>query len=508
MSNLDALKPYFLTGTAEGDRHFLAKAFIAPHQLPSLFGIEPGGMRIVVGNKGIGKSAILEFVKKVAGRRSLPCLLLHPDDLETKGLAGLVDVGAMKRELFNTLLRATGVQIGAQLGGLLIGDKAKLHAAAQKAGKTTPDFVQKSLALLTAISVPVKGINGVQLAKDLAGELNSDAMIRSINGTLLSEGSVFFLLIDDTDQVADPGTPAHLNRIWALLLAVRKLAGDCPAIRCIVSLRTEIWNRLVSEAGANRDQTDHMRGLVINLVATDELMEDIILRRLTLAAQDVGKSRTDPYEVFFDGLRVHLPQSDEQRSWPSFIVKSARERPRDAIQFMMKMIEAGDKAKPRAERIGGKEAAEGMKTYSSERVDDLSKEFAPDCSTVKQIVNTFASIPFDTDFETIRAHVRGIPSSFSLTLRGATIKPQEDESAVALLAFLHEMGFVNPRIPDSREPRKFRHITFNQDPTFVNRANWNVMQAARWEVHPAFRTHLLLKRLDDQSRLLSPESKN
>ena len=248
-----------------------------------------------------------------------------------------------------------------------------------------------------------------------------------------------------------------------------------------------------------------MRGLVVNLSASDDLMEEIIRRRLSLASQDVGLSRHDPFGVFFDGDRVHLPQSDEQRSWASFLVKSARERPRDAIQLVMKMVEAADVARPRPDKLSSREAAEGMKSYSTERVEDLAKEFAPDCVTVKQIVNTFASVPFEMDFEAARAHVRSIPSGFSLVLRGAVIKPQDDESAVTLLAFLHEMGFINPRVPDSREPRQFRHITFNQDATFVSRANWNVMQAARWVVHPAFRTHLLLRKQDERARILPPD---
>lgn len=144
----------------------------------------------------------------------------------------------------------------------------------------------------------VSSVNGAQLAKELAGRPNPDSLTRSINQHLLSQGTIFFLLVDDTDQVASPADASQLNRIWALLLAVRRLAGECLALRCIVSLRTEVWARLESESQGQRDQTDHLRGLVIPLRASDDLMERILVKRLMLAAEDIGKRNVDPYTVF------------------------------------------------------------------------------------------------------------------------------------------------------------------------------------------------------------------
>lgn len=50
MSALDYLLKYVRTGTAEGDRPFLGEIFIAPTQFTQLCAIEPGGMRVLVGN--------------------------------------------------------------------------------------------------------------------------------------------------------------------------------------------------------------------------------------------------------------------------------------------------------------------------------------------------------------------------------------------------------------------------------------------------------------------------
>lgn len=78
MALLDYLLKYVRSGTAEGDRLFLGEAFVSPSQFDQLCAIEPGGMRLLIGNKGIGKSAVVEWISKVTEKRNLPCLLIRP----------------------------------------------------------------------------------------------------------------------------------------------------------------------------------------------------------------------------------------------------------------------------------------------------------------------------------------------------------------------------------------------------------------------------------------------
>lgn len=489
MSALDYLLKYVRTGTAEGDRPFLGEIFIAPTQFTQLCAIEPGGMRVLVGNKGIGKSAVVEWIDKVAKSKKLPCLLIRPDNISSKDTPASPDIGSLKRFYYEVLLRTVGAQIGSQLKGMLKGAAAKLHNEARQQGLAEEDFIQKSLELISAISLPAAKINGVQLAKELAGTNSPHALIKAVNAQLLPSGNVFYLLIDDTDQLAAPDQPAHLNRIWALLLAVRRLTGECSSVRAIVSLRSSVWTRLTSESQGQRDQTDHMRGLMIPLLADDNLMQSIIRKRLESAAKDAGQTRVDPYTVFFNGTTMTLPNSDERRSWDSFITKSARERPRDAIQLIKNMVDAAKKG--HGPFIGSNEAGAAMKVYSSERVDDVVNEFSLDCKNIREIINTFADFEFESEFEKLRRHLLTVPSIASIQIRGTQLRPDIDDDAVSVLRLLHETGFINPRVIDNTMPRGFRHILFHDDSNFVKLANWNSMQGARWEIHPAFRTYLI-----------------
>lgn len=446
-------------------------------------------MRVLVGNKGIGKSAVVEWIDRVSKRRNLPCVLLRPDNLAETGQPAALDIGTLKAYYYDKLLRSVGATIGSKLQKLLVGSAAKLYNEAKRRGTSQEDFITKTLELLSAVSVPAKNVNGVQLAKDLAGTNSHEQLVQAINRQLLQPGSsIFFLLLDDTDQLASPDQASHLNRIWALILAVRRLATECPKVRPIVTLRSSVWARMTSESAGQRDQTDHIRGFVIPLLATDDLMVSIIERRMLRASMDAGAPRNNLYDNFFESYTMTLPTSDERRSWPSFITKSARERPRDALQLMKSMIDAALIAGHA--RIGSADAGAAMTVYSSERVDDIVNEFSLDCSGIRRIIDSFAEGDYELAFEPLRSHLRTVPSITSMSIRGQQLHPDNDQDAVLILGLLHETGFINARVPDTTKPRGFRHINFSDDPSFVRFANWNGLQGATWEIHPAFRSYL------------------
>lgn len=491
MNKFDYLLKYFPTGTAEGDRHFLNRAYISPDQLTSILSIPPGSPRVLVGNKGVGKTAILEWIFIVAKKRKIPVLLLTPDDFDTSNLSNFTDVASIKREMYKCLLEAVAVSIGTKLKGFLTGHSKVLYEEAVLKGYRDIDFGGKMLNLLSSISKPIIKIDGQQLATDLGRGRVSGNIIDSVQSYLLTEQKLFFLLIDDTDQVASLGTPQHLNRIWGLILAARKLTQTSPNIRCIVSLRSEIWMRLTKDDAGQRDQTDHINPLVIQMRAPIEYMDAILKRRLELAARDSGLKNSNYYEYFFENDLVTLPTSTARRSWSSFILKSARERPRDMIQFVNHLAKS---AKQRGvERITDSIAESAMRDYSKERAEYLAVEVGEDCSTFLDVIRTFSELEsFEPSFEVLRKHLEKIPSRFSLNVRGKVLQPQDNKDTLSLLNLLHEFGFINPKVKDTRRERDFRHITFLDDPHFVQMSRWNEIQSAiSWDIHPAFRTYLI-----------------
>lgn len=155
MALLDNLLKYVRSGTAEGDRPFLGETFVSPSQFDQLCAIEPGSMRLLIGNKGIGKSAVVEWIAKVAGKRNLPCLLIRPDNIVTTSQPSSFDIGSLKSYYYEVLLRTIASKIGSDLKGFLKGDAARLYNEAKRRGIAQGDIVQTALGLISAISLPV-----------------------------------------------------------------------------------------------------------------------------------------------------------------------------------------------------------------------------------------------------------------------------------------------------------------------------------------------------------------
>lgn len=492
MSYLDRLYPYVLSGTTEGDLQYLTDVFVTPTQLADICGIAPGSLRILVANKGAGKTALAEWLKKTAVASAMPCILLRPDELVDTGSPSATDLSTLKAFFYEKLLRSVAIEIGSQIGGYLplVGDKAKLYDEARMAGLNRQDAVTRALSLISAISLPVANINGKEFLKNLSGSTPSPELEKSINSHLLNKShKLFMLIIDDTDQLATPDDRSQLNKIWALILAVRRLAMTCPSVPPIVTLRASVWARLMHENSGQRDQVDHIRPLVISLKVTDKAIVEIAEKRMKIASSGERAPPRTPYGPYFEGPDVLLPRSSERRLWGDFISKSARERPRDALQLIKNMIDAAKQSSH--PKIGDSDADNGMNLYSDERVDDVVAEYSLDLPSIRELIDHFHSADFEMDFEQLRDNLQSAFGVTSMILRGKTLHQANNEHIMLLLALLYEVGFINARLPDNTKPKGFDHKNFSDDPIFVRSTNWNNLQASKWEIHPAFRSHLI-----------------
>src|SRR5690606_6134787 len=144
-----------------------------------------------------------------------------------------------------------------------------------------------------------------------------------------------------------------------------------------------------------------------------------------------------------------------------------------------------------SDQIGDTDAEKGMEHFSKERSEDLAIEMGFDCPQFLDVIRSFIHVDFESDFEDLRKHLHSIPSRFSVQIGSKALKPDNDEDAVNLLSLLHESGFLNARVADSRQSLGYKHVTFLDDPHLTQMSRWNDLQAAKWEVHPVFRTYLL-----------------
>jgi hypothetical protein len=430
----------------------------------------------------------------------VPVLLLKPDDLAISFPSDSADLAFLKHICFDGLARSIAGKIGSQIHGLISPSDAKLFNEAIIRGDRDPDLIQKALNILKPLGKSASTIDFDRFAP-LGYTQTTSSISQALRSHFAKRGTkIFYLLVDDTDQIVAPNELWQLNRLWSFLLAARKLCEALPNLRTILSLRSEVWGRLGSENAGQRDQLDHVRPLVRTLDPNENEMRSILRKRLEIAAGTAAYSSNEELTaLFFDGTSVRLPTSEEYRSWPDFLLKSSRERPRDVVQLMGELAHTALLKKHAL--INSEVTEQVMWSFSSGRVDDLAVEYAKDCPQLKEIVAAFSGELFVLKAQAVKEILLKLPSYFGITLRGTRLHEGNQDHAFLLWAFLYEAGFLNARILDDRQAKEHRHTMYREDPTLVSRPRWHEMEKTDWEVHPAYRSFLVKKFRDEQSRI-------
>ncbi len=489
--SLQCLVKYFQAGTAEGDDAFLREVFIPFGDYTDIITVQPGNPKVLLGKKGIGKSAVLRFFKSQMDEVDIPVILLKPQDIEIQESANN-SLGALTRIAEEAILKAIGLKLASNITGFVSDNKKKtLLKLANQEGEREPDFVESLLEFLAPIG---KTITQIDFKKMVSGKNNIGVkkVKNAITGSLEGHENFFYVLIDDTDQIAAPDEAGQLNRIWAFLLAARSIMERVSNIRFIITLREEVWKRLKRDNAGQRDQVDHFRNLTYTMTMGPEGLKDIILRRLRKVMDDLHIKSQDPFSVFFDKLHVEINEST-YRYWSDFIIKSSRERPRDAIQLIYKLAE--NAMKVGKDKIEASDVDRVMPIYSEERVDDLKVECEQECTNIKDIVRSFQHCDFDAKSfclksETAYRFIGKIPTRFSINLLGKVLQHTR-EDAFVLWRYLYDIGFINARASDIRESKGYKHICSQDDPELVSISRWDEMQKVTWEIHPAYRDYLI-----------------
>lgn len=485
----------------------MPRVFVYWEEYADLLTPPPTSPRIMVGRKGTGKTAIIEFYSSVLAAAKLPSVVVRPFDIEVSDFPDRAALGENTRIALAALSRAVAQCLGSSTSRLLSDEYSKrLYEEAVAAGTRDRDVIEKLAQLLPRLA---KGITGFDLTA-LAPEherAKLDQLTDAIRTNVSKSGRTFHLFLDDTDQVAAPDHPGHLQRIWAFLLGARELANRVPQLRCVISLREEVWRRLLRDAAGQRDQADHFLPLVRELFPTRDHIWHVVRRRLQAACDHLGLTPHDVLEPFFEGNGAKMPDSEEFRSWSDLIVIRSRERPRDAIQ-MINMLAL------RARQFGRKRISEedflvAMPEFSETRVTMLAQEVEDECPQIVEIVQALADIEFDhgsfkASAEVMRKKMRAIPSRMGITLRGRRLSPQDENDAMTLWSFLFELGIVNARVSDTRMKDGYRHILPREDSRLVSKARWNDMQSIVWEINPAYRDYLIRIQSDLAARVGLP----
>ncbi|HEX5330042.1 P-loop ATPase, Sll1717 family [Sulfuricurvum sp.] len=499
MNNINQLRTYFpKSGTTETDKDLLPEVFLESNQFEKIMHVPKNTPRIVVGKKGSGKSAIVNYMHQILSTQSIPFLLLKPADI----VVSYADqsTASIIRESKKALLRAIGVEIAQKNTNFVHGnDAAVLNQLAQDAGKLEPDVIQRALQVLNGFGKKISGIDFQALAHSFKSQ-ETTRIKDAIKGELDDTTNIFYLVIDDTDQITSPSEPNHLNRIWGFILASREIMSDIPNVKCIITLRTEVWKRLEKDGRGQRDQIDHVREEVVKLNQSEENIRRIIEIRMRKACEQIKNPCNQTiYREFFQDIYVQIPGIKTKRYWSDYIPKRSR-NPRDAIQLIGALAEQAYDEK--VNKITSLHLSNIISEFAGNRVDDLEVEVEDECPKIKAIINSFVDCGFEKgyilDSDNMKKFLQTVPTRFNTMLFGKVLNGT-DEDIFSLWKYLFEIGFLGARVTDKSQPDGYNHIDSSK--LEITKENWNLIQKVKWQIHPAFMDYVAMK-INDKRKLL------
>jgi len=482
-SQLNSLIKYFKGGSAEQEKEIRGSVFVAPGNLNSLLSFDFNSSVILLGNKGVGKSIFVNVLHEAYLKNNEISLLITPANLECDPILSKKTLSDRKSAAYGQILRSISGIIGKYSNEsemAISSDVTALQKLAIKDGFSKPDLISKFSKILAKVT-PHGGKIAAVLLADQEGILTKNNLTDVVDKYLTNRGKTLWLFIDDIDEAGAKNTKGvfDYSACWAIIAAAIELSEDISSLKCVISVRTDIWHLMTRTHGHGSERKDKL-GQIHELKFSEEELRAIFNKRIQLANLDAGSSRG--LSTFFQDKNITLPGvQGTKRSWDQWLAKTARFRPRDLVKAVQMLISA---AKPDSEVIGDKHAHSIMLEFGKERVDNIVDEYKQICPQIREILNDCTE-QNRYSFKEMIEHLKKTPSRRATQIDGIAMQPT-NEFAISILRLLHMACFINPRIgPDDN----YDHLNYNDHPNIIDMAKFNDLQQYDWQIHPTFHSY-------------------
>ncbi|HRE61171.1 MAG TPA: hypothetical protein PL096_08685 [Micropepsaceae bacterium] len=421
-------------------------------------------IRIVVGHKGVGKSAILKRAYIHDRERNSLALFLQPNDIE-----GIWDP---KDKSINELIEAwkTGIESIVQAKAIEAFTGASGAAASAAPGTTSGRLFERIRSYASKLLQ--------EKAPNISSEL-AEAFVQQKR---------IVVYMDDMDRGWE-ASQTSIKNMSALLNAIRDMSNKEPNIFFRIGLRSDVYFLVRT----SDESTDKIERHVIWLDWTNHDILCVAANRITtffnmeLSQEQIIKMEQGQITKQILA-RVIGPVYDVGRGhWANrpihnVLLSLCRRRPRDLIKLFHGAARVAFREK--SDLIRARHLEQTFSRYSEERLQDIINEFKselPDIASLvlnmrptKKELKASQSYRFSTD--SILKKLHEIVGRTSLRFKNGRQVTQK-----SLLHFLYKIDFVTARKEVNGRVERYY---FDQSRFLANEA---VDFGFDWEVHPAYR---------------------
>ncbi|MBC8277528.1 MAG: hypothetical protein H8E46_04805 [FCB group bacterium] len=417
-------------------------------------------LRILVGHKGIGKSALFQVSMLEDTEQDRLPILIEPDDVTELGTDSS-DFLKTIREWKNGLLEIIASKVLRSIG---IGDK-DLKSIFNKHGGNIIEFLIDTLKNHSPTNyTPTRKI---------------------IIEKFLSKRKIF-VYIDDLDR-GWKGREIDIHRISALLNAIRDIIRDNTGIFFKIGLRSDVYYLVRT----SDESTDKIEGSVTWLTLTNHEIFVILIKRIetffnrVIDEQKLIKTPQKQLAAYlypimedrFSG-RGHWENAPMHRVIMSLI----RKRPRDMVKLCS--LAARNARECGFHRITTQNFKDVFEEYSQGRLTDTENEFESELKNISRLLlnmkpnrkerTTKQGFHYKTD--KLLEKIKNIQELGELKFTNGHIATAQD-----LAAFMYKINFLTAR---KETPRGIVRKYFEENRYLSSKFSDFGFD---WEVHPAYR---------------------
>lgn len=417
-------------------------------------------LRILVGHKGIGKSAIFTIARHEDEKLNKLSILIRPDDIAFVGINS-TDFSVLIRDWKEGLV------------------------------KIIVDKVIEKLGVTYGTYLPSKTGGLIQFLKSsfqytIDKHINLTDANESIINRFLSESKII-VYIDDLDR-GWQSKEQDIRRISALLNAVRDLSNDNKGLLFKISLRTDVYYLVRT----SDESTDKIEGSIIwHKWTNDEILLLLVKRILNFQKSKIDidtlkKLKQSDLAYYLNSVfESKFQDSGKWRNAPIYkiLISLIRKRPRDLVKLCS--LAAKHAYLVDAEKIGTEDLKEIFVEYSQGRMQDTVNEYKSELPDIERLL-----LNMKPSRAEVKSHTGYVYNTAGLKQKIRNIMEQgrfvfrnkKEATDSELLQFMYKINFITARktLDDGRIERKY----FEENKYLTYR---NVDFGYNWEIHPAFR---------------------
>ncbi|MCK0509024.1 P-loop ATPase, Sll1717 family [Aromatoleum anaerobium] len=459
--DIERLKTYYLKGSTFDQ---------VSNELP---------LRILVGHKGIGKSALFHISMEEERTKGKLAILIKPDDIAEIGDREedfLKLIREWKQGISEIIARKALISFGL----LYEGWRGKLN---EYGGKII-DFLQETLS-----------------AKKYADlKQSQQAVLRDF----LSSGRIYVYL-DDLDR-GWQGQKNDIRRISALLNAVRDIASDIKGISFRISLRSDVYYLVRT----SDESTDKIEGSVIwHSWSNHEILALLVKRveqffgrsrdtkELIALSQPLLGGKLDPVMASTFHGKGHWSNIPTYRMLMSLI----RKRPRDLVKLCT--LAAREAREQSSEIISTEHFNEIFEEYSQGRLQDTINEYRSELPDIERLLfgmkpskqekRTASGYIYTTD--ALLKKIVNIQQSGAFKFANGKVADRQ-----SLAAFMYKINFLTAR----KEDGNYIIRRYFEESRYLSQKFADF--GFDWEVHPAYRWALQPDSINDVLTNMKPSA--